>query len=93
MLTLATVPKGLPKAPLIPVWRRSAPIPKKCDCCARSVHSIGYCKPLTGTRQHLVDPDHMVRMNAYADVELILGRVLHHVLETRESKHQLQSAH
>ena len=35
-----------------------------------------------GARQHLVDAQHVKRMDADSDVELILGRVLHHVLKT-----------
>ena len=35
----------------------------------------------SGARQHLVDPEHVVRMDTDADVELVLGRVLHHVLD------------
>jgi hypothetical protein len=32
-------------------------------------------------RQHLVDPEHVVGVHADTDVELVLGRVLHHVLK------------
>ena len=35
----------------------------------------------SGTGQHFVDAEHMEGVNTNADVELILGRVLHHVLE------------
>ena len=36
-----------------------------------------------GTGQHFVDAQHMVGMDADPDVELILGRVLDHVLEQK----------
>ena len=35
----------------------------------------------SGTGQHFVDSEHMEGVDTNADVELILGRVLHHVLE------------
>ena len=34
-----------------------------------------------GARQHLVDPEHVEGVDADPDVELVLGGVLHHVLE------------
>ncbi len=47
-------------------------------------------KPIgSGTRQHLVDPQNMERMDSNPDVELILGRVLHHVLK----ENRFQSSH
>ena len=49
-------------------------------------------KPVgSGTRQHLVDSQDMERMDSNPDVELILGRVLHHVLKNKQTR--FQSSH
>lgn len=34
----------------------------------------------TGTRQHLIDANHMERMQTHADMELIFAAVLHQIL-------------
>jgi hypothetical protein len=47
---------------------------------------LAYLEPISsGAGQHLVDAQHVERVHPDADVELILGRVLHHVLKARKS--------
>ena len=59
-----------------------------------SAHTLGFAKgtPHSGlepispsARQHFVDPEHVEGVDTDLDVELILGGVLHHVLQEKET--------